>query len=80
MTDFKLSSAYDLLNSSLHIEDKDFAIDDRPLPKSLAQGKINQQIKILSDKAEINTITYNDILKTMLNQKALVEKLSFPYF
>lgn len=78
--DFKLSPAYDLLNSSLHIADKDFALDDGLLSKSLAQGKISQQIKILSDKAEISEITYSDILNTMLTQTALVEKLCFSSF
>lgn len=28
MGDFKLSPAYDLLNRSIHIEDKDFALED----------------------------------------------------
>jgi len=78
--DFKLSPAYDLLNSSLHIEDKDFTLDDGLLPKNLAQGEISQQIKILSDKAEISETTYSDILNTMLNQTELVEKLCFSSF
>lgn len=80
MGDFKLSPAYDLLNSRIHIEDKDFALDDGLLPKSLTQGKIIQQIKILSEKAGISETIHNDILKTMLNQTELVEKLTFSSF
>lgn len=80
MGDFKLSPAYDLLNSRIHIEDKDFALDDGLLPKSLSQGKIIQQIKILSEKAGISETIHNDILKTMLNQTELVEKLTFSSF
>lgn len=40
MGDFRLCSAYDLLNSRIHIEDSDFALEDGLLPRSLAQGKI----------------------------------------
>ena len=78
--DFKLSPAYDLLNSRIHIEDKDFALDDGLLPKSLAQGKIVQQINILSEKAGISEIVYKDIINTMLYQTDLVEKLTFSSF
>jgi serine/threonine-protein kinase HipA len=80
MGDFKLSPAYDLLNSRIHIEDKDFALKDGLLPKSLAQGEVFSQIKILSEKAGINEKVYNDILNTMFNQTDLVEKLTFSSF
>jgi len=78
--DFKLSPAYDLLNSRIHVEDKDFALEDGLLPKSLAQGKVISQIKILSEKAGINERVYNDILNTMLSQTELVEKLIISSF
>ncbi len=78
--DFKLSPAYDLLNSRIHIEDKDFALDDGLLPKSLTQGKTIQQIKVLSEKAGISENIYDDILKMMLNQTELVKKLTFSSF
>lgn len=78
--DFKLSPAYDLLNSRIHIEDNDFALDDGLLPKDLAQGNIAQQIEILSEQAEISEIIYNDLLKTMLGHSELVEKLIFSSF
>ncbi|QQS50531.1 MAG: HipA domain-containing protein [Bacteroidota bacterium] len=48
MGDFRLSPAYDLLNSRIHIEDKDFALDDGLLPRNLAQGKIKHQFEVLS--------------------------------
>lgn len=80
MGDFKLSPAYDLLNSRIHIEDKDFALEEGLLPKSLAQGKVISQIKILSEKAGINERVYNDIINTMLGKSELVEKLSFSSF
>ena len=40
MGDFKLSPAYDLLNSRIHLEDNDFALEEGLLPKGLAQGKV----------------------------------------
>ena len=78
--DFKLSPAYDLLNSRIHIEDKDFALDDGLLPKNLAKGKVIQQIKILLEKAGINEIMFTDIINTMLKQTDLVKKLTFSSF
>lgn len=80
MGDFKLSPAYDLVNSRIHIEDKDFALEDGLLPKSLAQGKVISQIKTLSEKAGISGLIYNDIINTMFNQSDLVEKLTFSSF
>jgi serine/threonine-protein kinase HipA len=80
MGDFKLSPAYDLLNSRIHIDDKDFALEEGLLPKSLAQGKVISQIKILSEKAGINKGVYNDIINTMLNKTEFVEKLTFSSF
>jgi serine/threonine-protein kinase HipA len=80
MGDFKLSPAYDLLNSKIHIEDKDFALEDGLLPKNLAQGNVFSQFRILSEKAGIKEKVYNDILNTMLNRTDLVEKLTFSSF
>ncbi len=80
MGDFKLSPAYDLVNSRMHIEDKDFALEDGLLPKKLAQGKIISQIKTLSEKVGISELIYNDIINTMFNQSDLVEQLTFSSF
>jgi serine/threonine-protein kinase HipA len=78
--DFKLSPAYDLLNSRIHIEDKKFALEEGLLPKKLAQGKVISQFRILSEKAGVNEKVYDEILKAMLNQTGLVEKLTFSSF
>lgn len=80
MGDFKLSPAYDLVNSRIHIDDKDFALEDGLLPKSLAHGKIISQIKTLSEKAGISDLIYNDIINTMFNKSDLVEQLTFSSF
>jgi serine/threonine-protein kinase HipA len=51
MGDYRLSPAYDLLNSRIHIDDKDFALDDGLLPKHLAQGKVSRQFSTLAEHA-----------------------------
>ncbi len=75
MGDYRFSPAYDLLNSRIHIEDKDFALDDGLLPKNMAKGKTQQQFAILARAANINEKIYQDILITMLNQSDKVENL-----
>lgn len=80
MGDFKLSPAYDLLNSRIHIDDRDFALEDGLLPKNLAQGNVSSQFRVLSEKAGINEKIYDEILNAMLNQTSLIEKLTFSSF
>ena len=75
MGDYRLSPAYDLLNSRIHIEDKDFALDDGLLPRNLAQGKINRQFYILAENASINKKIFNDIMTLMFSKSDLVEKM-----
>ena len=70
--DFKLSPAYDLLNTKIHISDTDFALKDGLLPKSLAQGKLHNQFILLGEKAEIPKRT---ILKIINNFTAHEEKV-----
>ncbi len=40
--DFKLSPAYNLLNSRMHINDRDFALSEGLLPHQDAKGKIHE--------------------------------------
>jgi serine/threonine-protein kinase HipA len=75
MGDYRLSPAYDLLNSRIHIEDKDFALDDGLLPKNKAQGKVGQQFAILAQNAGISETIFNGIMKLMLSKSTEVEKL-----
>ena len=46
--DHRLSPAYDLLNTRIHVEDSDFALEDGLLPKHLAQTTTANQFKIRS--------------------------------
>ena len=52
--DFKLSPAYDLLNSRIHIEDRDFALEDGLLPPNQSSGKIAEQFFKLAELAGIS--------------------------
>jgi serine/threonine-protein kinase HipA len=73
--DYRLSPAYDLLNSRIHIDDKDFALEEGLLPPNLAQGKIGFQFAKLAEKAEIGEKTFQDITTGMISQSGLVEKM-----
>jgi serine/threonine-protein kinase HipA len=80
MGDYRLSPAYDLLNSRIHISDKDFALDDGLLPKNTAIGKISQQFALLAELAGISKKAFEGILTSMLGQADKVEKLIFASF
>lgn len=73
--DYRLSPAYDLLNSRIHIEDKDFALVDGLLPGKLTQGKIGRQFSILSENAEISEKIFNNIMSLMISKSDIVEKM-----
>ena len=73
--DYRLSPSYDLLNSRIHIEDKDFALDDGLLPRHLGQGKISQQFAILAEKAGISVKMFENIKVLLCNRSEIVEKM-----
>ena len=73
--DYRLSPAYDLLNSRIHIEDKDFALDDGLLPGNIFQGKIGLQFAKLAETAEINEKSFQEIIALMISRSDLVEKM-----
>ncbi len=75
MGDYRLSPAYDLLNSHIHIEDKEFALDEGLLPINLSQGKIKMQFAKLAENAEISEKILNDIMELMLSKSNVVEKM-----
>lgn len=77
MGDYRLSPAYDLLNSRIHIKDKDFALDDGLLPRNLAQGKIMHQFSVLADEAGISPATFEAIRQLMLSGSDKVQQLTF---
>jgi serine/threonine-protein kinase HipA len=72
MGDYRLCPAYDLLNSRIHINDKEFALEDGLLPKNLAQGKISLQFAKLAEVAKLNEKSFNDIMALMVSKSDLV--------
>ena len=73
--DSRLSPAYDLLNSRIHIEDKDFALDDGLLPVNLAQGRISQQFHLLAEHAGLSKKQATDTFNLLTSRSELVENL-----
>jgi len=73
--DYRLSPAYDLLNSRIHVADKDFALEDGLLPGNLSQGKIGMQFSKLAENAEISESVFNDIMSLMLSKSDIVEQM-----
>lgn len=66
MGDHRLSPAYDLLNTRIHVDDNDFALEDGLLPKSMAQTNIAGQFKILAEKVGLKPKQFDQIMETML--------------
>lgn len=73
--DFKLSPAYDLLNSRIHIDDKDFALDEGLLPVKMGQGNVAKQFQLLAGYAGIPEKQMNSILALMVSKSDEVKKL-----
>ena len=75
MGDYRLSPAYDLLNSRIHINDKDFALEEGLLAKNLNLGSIYQQFLTLGNQADIPEPISKDILSLMLSKVEMVEQM-----
>lgn len=73
--DYRLSPAYDLLNTRLHVEDSVFALADGLLPINHATGNIRAQLIYLADQAQIPDNQVNLILKAMISSQDKVQKL-----
>ncbi|OFY43679.1 MAG: phosphatidylinositol kinase [Bacteroidetes bacterium GWF2_40_14] len=73
--DFRLSPAYDLLNSRIHIEDSDFALEDGLLPKNLAKGNIREQFHKLASQVGLSTGQTETIFSSLLSNSEKVTAL-----
>lgn len=73
--DFKLSPAYDLLNSRLHISDTEFALAEGLLPAKLAQGSVAKQFQQLALHAGIAEKQSLQILALMVSKTDVVQQL-----
>lgn len=73
--DYRLSPAYDLLNSRIHVDDQDFALDDGLLPKSIGHGTIHHQFKLLGTEAGIKEKIINNTFELMLSKSEQVAQM-----
>jgi serine/threonine-protein kinase HipA len=73
--DFKLSPAYDLLNSRIHVADQDFALDHGLLPPQLAKGKIREQFILLGQLANIPQKQIDKIMTDLAGHAEAVKEL-----
>lgn len=73
--DFRLSPAYDLLNSRIHIEDPDFALENGLLPRAITRGNVLEQFHTLAGQAGLNTQQVENIFQKLLSGTGRVEAL-----
>ncbi|MGB6153055.1 MAG: HipA domain-containing protein [Pricia sp.] len=70
--DFKLSPAYDILNSRIHMEDKEFALEDGLLPPDRKTGKVTEQFFKLAELAGISEKQSAKAFKAITSSKEKV--------
>jgi len=75
MGDYRLSPAYDLLNSRIHIEDSDFALEDGLLPRNISRGTIREQFFKLAELAELKESQVSAIFTLLLSNQDRVNTL-----
>jgi serine/threonine-protein kinase HipA len=73
--DFRLSPAYDLLNSRIHINDRDFALEDGLLPKKDTRGQIKEQYYTLGEMAGIPIALVRKTMELIVSKEDEVKKL-----
>ena len=73
--DFRLSPAYDLLNTRIHIDDSDFALEHGLLPPHLAKGKIMDQFRILAKEAGLSEKQSEQVFSNLLSKSSKVETM-----
>lgn len=73
--DFRLSPAYDLLNTRIHIDDQNFALEDGLLPRTLTRGNVPEQFRALAGQTGLNMQQVDDIFLKLLSGTGRVEAL-----
>lgn len=73
--DHRLSPAYDLLNSRIHVDDCDFALFEGLLPPKDAQGNVRMQFFNLGEKAGFSDSQITKLLDVMTSKSDKVEEL-----
>ncbi|MEM6805109.1 MAG: HipA domain-containing protein [Bacteroidota bacterium] len=73
--DYKLSPAYDLLNTRIHVADSYFALEKGLLPTHLAIGNVRKQFYVLAEKAKLKSRILEQIFSDMLSHSDKVNTL-----
>lgn len=73
--DYRLSPAYDLLNSRIHVRDTDLALEGGLLPSHQAQGKMGKQFGLLAELAGIPEKIFKDTYDLLSSKSDKVEQL-----
>ena len=73
--DYKLSPAYDLLNTRIHIEDSKFALKEGLLPKSISTGNDLLQFLLLGEKVDIPKKTIEKIMRKLTSNQGKITQL-----
>lgn len=76
MGDHRLSPAYDLLNTRIHVNDSDFALEEGLLPKSMSQTNVAGQFKTLAEQVELKPKQFDQIMTTMMEDSGEVLRLT----
>ncbi len=76
MGDHRLSPAYDILNTRIHVDDSNFALEEGLLPKNMAQTTIAGQFKILAEQVEIKPKQFDQIMAGMMEHSEEVIQLT----
>ncbi|MBZ9631408.1 HipA domain-containing protein [Salegentibacter sp. LM13S] len=76
MGDHRLSPAYDLLNTRIHVDDSDFALDDGLMPKSLGQTTTAGQFKILAEQVDLKPKRFDQIMADMMEHSEKIIQLT----
>lgn len=80
MGDHRLSPAYDLLNTRIHVDDSNFALDEGLLPKNMAQTTIAGQFQILAEQVELKPKQFDQIMTAMIENSEEVIQLTLASF
>ncbi len=73
--DYRLSPAYDILNTRIHIQDADFALEDGLLPKNRFKRKVTHQFYVLGNEAELTQNQIDKIFDVLFSHSDKVQKL-----
>ncbi len=74
--DHRLSPAYDLLNTHIHVDDSPFALEEGLLPKSRSQTTVAGQFKTLAEQVDLKSKQFDQIMTSMMENSEDVSRLT----